>query len=70
MLGCAGMADLAAKLSQKFGVPVVDGVAAAVKQAEALAGLKLTTSRRGSYAQPGVKKYDGILAPFAPKTSD
>ena len=36
------------KLSQKFSVPVVDGVAAAVKQAEALAGLKLTTSRRGS----------------------
>src|SRR3954447_14651140 len=70
VLGCAGMADLAAKLSQKFGVPVVDGVAAAVKQAEALAGLKLTTSRRGSYASPGVKKYDGILAPFAPRTSD
>ena len=53
----------------KFGVPVVDGVAAAVKQAEALAGLNLTTSRRGSYASPGVKKYDGLLAPFAPKTS-
>ena len=68
VLGCAGMADLAQKLSRKFGVPVVDGVAAAVKQAEALAGLKLTTSRRGSYASPGVKKYDGILAPFAPKS--
>src|SRR5882672_4287044 len=70
VLGCAGMADLAQKLSRKFDVPVVDGVAAAVKQAEALAGLKLTTSRRGSYASPGVKKYDGMLAPFAPKTSD
>src|SRR6476646_6205650 len=69
VLGCAGMADLAAKLSQKFGVPVVDGVAAAVKQAEALAGLKLTTSRRGAYALPGAKNYTGILQPFAPKTS-
>jgi len=69
VLGCAGMADLAQKLSRKFDVPVVDGVAAAVKQAEALAGLKLTTSRRGSYASPGVKKYDGLLAPFAPKSS-
>ncbi len=49
------------KLSRKFGVPVVDGVAAAVKQAEALAGLKLTTSRRGSYASPGAKAYTGIL---------
>ena len=70
VLGCAGMADLTQKLSRKFGVPVVDGVAAAVKQAEALAGLKLTTSRRGSYASPGVKKYEGMLALFAPKTSE
>jgi allantoin racemase len=67
VLGCAGMADLAAKLSQKFGVPVVDGVAAAVKQAEALVGLKLTTSRRGSYALPSPKDYTGLLAPFAPR---
>src|SRR6201747_1801925 len=63
VLGCAGMADLAATLSQKFGVPVVDGVAAAVKQAEALVGLKLTTSRRGSYALPSPKDYTGLLAP-------
>ena len=67
VLGCAGMADLAAKLPQKFGVPVVDGVAAAVKQAEALAGLRLTTSRRGAYALPGAKNYTGLLTPFAPK---
>ena len=59
VLGCAGMADLAQKLSRKFDVPVVDGVAAAVKQAEALAGLKLTTSRRGAYASPGAKKLRG-----------
>ena len=50
-------------------MPVVDGVAAAVKQAEALAGLKLTTSRRGSYAAPGAENYSGLLAPFAPKNS-
>jgi allantoin racemase len=69
VLGCAGMADLAAKLSQKFGIPVVDGVAAAVKQAEALIGLKLATSRRGAYALPAPKDYTGLLAPFAPKNS-
>ena len=69
VLGCAGMADLAAALSKKFDVPVVDGVAAAVKQAEALSGLKLTTSRRGSYAFPAAKSYAGMLAPFAPKSS-
>jgi allantoin racemase len=66
VLGCAGMADLAQALSKKFEVPVVDGVAAAVKQAEALAALKLATSRRGAYASPGAKAYSGILKPFAP----
>jgi allantoin racemase len=70
VLGCAGMADLAQALSKKFEVPVVDGVAAAVKQAEALSALKLKTSRRGAYASPGVKAYSGILAPFAPKAGD
>ena len=49
-----------------FAEPVIDGVAAAVKQAEALAGLKLTTSRRGSYAAPAPKVYSGLLKPFAP----
>jgi allantoin racemase len=67
VLGCAGMADLALTLSQRFGVPVIDGVAAAVKQAEALVGLKLTTSRRGSYAYPAAKSYAGMLEPFAPR---
>jgi allantoin racemase len=68
VLGCAGMADLAATLSRKFDIPVIDGVAAAVKQAEALVGLKLTTSRRGAYAFPAPKDYSGILRPFAPPT--
>ena len=68
VLGCAGMADLAHELSKAFKVPVVDGVTAAVKQAEALAALKLTTSRRGAYASPGEKAYAGILAQFAPRS--
>jgi allantoin racemase len=67
VLGCAGMADLALTLSQRFDIPVIDGVAAAVKQAEALVGLKLTTSRRGSYAFPAAKSYAGMLEPFAPR---
>jgi allantoin racemase len=56
-------------LSKKFEVPVVDGVAAAVKQAEALSALKLKTSRRGAYASPGVKAYSGLLKDFAPRSS-
>lgn len=66
VLGCAGMADLARTLSREFGLPVIDGVAAAVKQAEALVSLGLSTSKRGSYAAPLPKAYAGMLAEFAP----
>lgn len=66
VLGCAGMADLAHTLSREFGLPVIDGVGAAVKQAEALVGLGLKTSKRGAYAAPVAKRYDGALAEFAP----
>jgi allantoin racemase len=66
VLGCAGMADLARTLSREFGLPVLDGVAAAVKQAEALVSLGLSTSKRGSYAAPVPKAYAGMLAEFAP----
>lgn len=59
VLGCAGMAPLCATLSDRLGVPVVDGVAAAVKLAEALVGLGLRTSRRGDYAQPLAKPFTG-----------
>lgn len=66
VLGCAGMADLAFELRAEFGVPVIDGVAAAVKQAESLVALCLSTSKRGAYASPVVKSYRGELARFAP----
>lgn len=67
VLGCAGMADLAAELSRRHGLPVVDGVAAAVKLAEGLAALGLRTSKRGGYAAPRAKPYTGAFASFAPK---
>ena len=44
------------------GLPVVDGVAAAVKLAEALVGLGLTTSKRGPYAPPLPKPFTGAFA--------
>lgn len=66
VLGCAGMADLAAELQREFDVPVIDGVGAAVKQAEALVSLGLKTSKRGAYAAPLAKPYRGALAAFAP----
>jgi allantoin racemase len=66
VLGCAGMADLAYALQEEYGVPVVDGVSAAIKQAEALIAQRLTTSKRGSYATPLAKTYIGAMAEFAP----
>jgi allantoin racemase len=49
-LGCAGMAGLAERVSLEIGLPVVDGVAAAVRLAESLHGLGLRTSKVGFYA--------------------
>jgi allantoin racemase len=64
VLGCAGMAALCDTLSARLGVPVIDGVAAAVKFAEGLASLGLRTSKRGDYAQPLPKAYTGWAAPL------
>ncbi|WP_167531239.1 MULTISPECIES: aspartate/glutamate racemase family protein [unclassified Mesorhizobium] len=66
VLGCAGMADLAHRLQSEFGLPVVDGVGAALKQAEALVALGLATSKRGAYATPLAKPYRGMLKSFSP----
>jgi allantoin racemase len=67
VLGCAGMADLAADLAKEHGLPVIDGVAAAVKLAESLVALGLKTSKRGGYAAPRAKHYDGVFAAYSPK---
>ncbi|MDI9408579.1 MAG: aspartate/glutamate racemase family protein [Candidatus Pacebacteria bacterium] len=68
VLGCAGMADLVDWLSEKLQVPVIDGVTAGVKFAEALVGLKLGTSKRGDLAFPPHKPYKGMIADLAPNS--
>ena len=65
VLGCAGMADFAAELTRSVGIPVVDGVAAAVRLAEAVVGLRLTTSKVGAYASPLPKAQAGVFASSA-----
>ena len=67
VLGCAGMADLAKALSERFGVPVLDGVACAVALAESAVRLGLMTSKRNTYAAPRPKAYAGVFARFAPR---
>jgi allantoin racemase len=58
-LGCAGLAGLEDAIRTELGVPVVDGVAAGVKLAEAVVGLGLTTSKRWTYAPPDPKPIAG-----------
>ncbi len=66
VLGCAGMAHFADAMSRQYGVPVIDGVAAAVKLVESLAALGLQTSKVGGYASPLPKPYSGRFAGDAP----
>ncbi|MAU96640.1 MAG: Asp/Glu/hydantoin racemase [Fulvimarina sp.] len=62
VLGCAGMADFAASLSVRHGVPVIEGVASAVKLMEAAVTMGLKTAKRGGYAMPG-PKHQGFVYP-------
>ena len=66
VLGCAGMVDLAAALSARHGLPVVDGVTAAVVLIESLVRLGLATSKVGGYAEPLPKVVAGLSVLFPP----
>ncbi|MER7949264.1 aspartate/glutamate racemase family protein [Streptomyces sp. NPDC096079] len=64
-LGCGGMAGLAELVVERTGVPVVDGVSAAVTIAESLVRLGLSTSKVRTYATPRPKK----IANWPPRTA-
>jgi allantoin racemase len=66
VLGCGGMAALCRTLQQRLRVPVIDGVSAAVKFAEALSALGLRTSPLGDYAPPLPKPWAGWASGLAP----
>lgn len=59
-LGCAGMAGLDQRISRELGVPVVDGVAAAVKLLEGLIGCGVQTSKRRAYTHLDHKELVGL----------
>lgn len=59
------MVDLAGSLSAEHGVPVIEGVSAAVKLAETLVALRLQTSKMGGWAAPIPKAYTSRYAAFA-----
>lgn len=52
VLGCAGMTDLCADLTKRTGVPVIDGVAAAVGLVSGMVRMGVGTSKRDEYAPP------------------
>lgn len=56
VLGCAGFAGLDTLLEERTGVPVVDGVAAAVTLCESLVRQGKRTSKAGPYASPNRAK--------------
>ncbi|MCE4026936.1 MULTISPECIES: aspartate/glutamate racemase family protein [unclassified Microbacterium] len=62
VLGCGGMAELKDRVVELCGVPVVDGVQAAVQVAESLVRLGLTTSKVRTYASPRPKRVTGFPA--------
>ncbi len=66
ILGCAGMVELSQSLTKRYGVPVIEGVGAAVKLVEGLRALGISTSSRGGYAPPRNKTYSGALARYSP----
>jgi allantoin racemase len=49
ILGCAGLADLVAPLQERLGMPVIEGVVAAVTLAEGLVAQGVRTSRTGTW---------------------
>lgn len=64
-LGCGGMAGLDEQIRQRTGVPVVDGVTAAVTLAESLVRLGLSTSKVRTYGTPRPKNIIGWPGRFA-----
>ena len=62
VLGCGGMAHLASHIQKEVGLPIVDGVTAAVKLAESLVSLGLGTSKHGDLALPPPKLFTGQFA--------
>lgn len=65
VLGCAGMVDLAPRIGEAIGLPVVEGVGAAVVLAESLVTLGLRTSKTGDLAFPPPKHFSGRFAAFS-----
>ena len=65
ILSGAPLAGLATKVSHRILVPVIDPIAAAVRQAETLAVLKLRKPVAGTFRRPDAKATIGLAEPLA-----
>ena len=65
VFGGAPLAGLAERVKEHVPVPVVDCVAAAVKQAEALVALRPRKADAGSFRCPPGKPSTGLAEPLA-----
>ncbi|MGA2024303.1 MAG: aspartate/glutamate racemase family protein [Steroidobacteraceae bacterium] len=65
ILGCAGLQPLIGRLEAALGVPIIEGVAAAVKLTESLLSLRLATSKRGAWGYPLNKAMSAASAALA-----
>lgn len=65
VLGCGGMANMRTRIEEAVGLPVVEGVSAAIKLAESLHQLRLSTSKVGDLAFPPRKRFTGAFSHLA-----
>lgn len=65
VLAGAPLAGLADKVKDRIAVPVVDQMAAAIKQAEALVALQVRKATSGTFRRPGAKATRGLVPELA-----
>jgi allantoin racemase len=65
ILGGAPLAGMAFDVRERVAVPLVDGIAAAVEQAQTLARLRPRKPTAGSYRRPAPKPIVGVPVPLA-----
>jgi allantoin racemase len=62
ILGGAPLAGMASGISERVAVPLIDGIAAAVGQAQTLASLRPRKATAGSFRRPAPKSIAGVSA--------
>lgn len=60
ILGCGGLGGFDKELEAEVGVPVIDGIVAAVKMAEGCHAYGLSTSKVSTFARPNPKEIAGF----------